>query len=417
MFMSPSSAKNPSVRFADSWASVRFDLLRGLAAIFVMLGHWRNLVFVDFPEIHAHRWLLAIPYVFVGAGHQSVVLFFVLSGYFIGGTVLRSLERRQWEWPGYLLRRFTRLWMVLVPALLLCLFWDRLGIHLGHAPALYAGYVRNNVISGSGIALRLSPRIFFGNLFFLQTILSPVYGSDVALWSLANEFWYYILFPLGAIALWRTTRIMSRLVCAALFIVVARFVGMGILIAFPLWLVGVALFWLPAPSFTPRTGRYLRIFASLIYAPIFFALGRMSGINGIVSDYGFAVVTFFFLRVLLSDNERYSPTARSVGVSRELARFSYTLYAAHLPFLVFFTALIVGEVRWYPTPVHILAGMGLLFAVFIYSYVLAFITEFRTDALRRRLEKLFGMHGAPPALPSNPLPETARFGPENARTD
>ncbi len=414
--MSLSSAKNSSVRFVDTWASVRFDLLRGLAAIFVMLGHWRNLVFVDFPEIHAHRWLFAVPYVLVGAGHQSVVLFFVLSGYFIGGTVLRSLERGQWEWPGYLLRRFARLWMVLVPALLLCLFWDRLGIHLGHAPALYAGYVRNNVTSGS-IALRLSPRIFFGNLFFLQTILSPVYGSDVALWSLANEFWYYILFPLGAIALWRTTRIVPRLVCTALFIVVARFVGTGILIVFPLWLAGVALFWLPAPSFTPRAGRYLRIAATLIYAPIFFALGRMSSLNGVASDYGFAVATFFFLRVLLSDNERYPPAARSARVSRELARFSYTLYAAHLPFLAFFTALMVGEVRWNPTPVHILAGMGLLFAVLIYSYVLAFMTEFRTDALRQYLEKLFGMHGARPALPSNPLPETIRLGSENARAD
>jgi len=414
--MSLASTKNSSVHFVDSWASVNFDLLRGLAALLVLFGHWRNLLFVDFPSLHTHRRLLTALYVLAGGGHQAVVLFFILSGYFIGGTVFRSLERNQWDWLGYLLRRIVRLWTVLVPALLLCLFWDRLGIYLGHAPALYGGRVANNILF-SDVRSVLVPHVFFGNLFFLQTILTPVFGSDGALWSLANEFWYYILFPLGMIAVWRTSRPMHRLICAALFATTAWFIGAAIFLNFLIWLVGVALFLLPAPSFTPRKGRYLRIGASLIYLPIFFAFGRHPMIGLLFRDYLLTVVTFFYLWVLLSAKEPYPAGARSVPVSREVARFSYTLYAVHLPILVFLTALVEGDSRWYPTPVHLLVGAGLLVVAVGYAYVLAFLTEFRTDKLRLRLEKLFGIGTVPHALPSNPLSDTVRDWPPITEND
>jgi peptidoglycan/LPS O-acetylase OafA/YrhL len=407
--MSMLNAKNSSVRFVDSWASVNFDLLRGLAAFLVFFGHWRNLLFVDFPSLTTHRRLLTPLYVLAGGGHQAVVLFFILSGYFIGGTVLRALERDQWEWTGYLLRRIVRLWTVLVPALLLCLFWDRLGIHLGHAPALYGGHVGNNIVLYD-TASRLAPHIFFGNLFFLQTILTPFLGTNGALWSLANEFWYYVLFPLGMIVLWRTSRLSHRLICAALFAATAWFVGADILLNFLIWLAGVALFLLPAPSFAPRTGRYLRIGATLIYLPIFFFFGRHPMVSSLTRDYLLTVFTFPYLWVLLSAKECYPAGARSVPVSRELARFSYTLYAAHVPFLVFLTALVQGDFRWYPTPIHLLSGAGLLITALGYAYVLAFLTEFKTDTIRLWLEKLFGIGTVPHSLPSNPLSDTVRDG-------
>jgi hypothetical protein len=44
------------------------------------------------------------------------------------------------------------------------------------------------------------------------------------------------------------------------------------------------------------------------------------------------------------------------------------------------------------------------------AFVFAFLTEFRTDKLRLRLEKLFGIGAVPHALPSNPLSDTVRGG-------
>ncbi len=399
--MSPATTRRAPVRFVDSWASIHFDLLRGLAAFFVLFGHWRNLFFLDFPQLAAYRWLLAIPYVLSAAGHQSVVFFFVLSGYFIGGTVFRAIEHDQWDWRSYLMRRVVRLWNVLLPALLLCLLWDRLGIHLGRAPALYGGRVSNHVLLD--VTQLLAPHIFFGNLFFLQGILTPVFGSDSALWSLANEFWYYILFPLGAVALWPRARWIHRLLCAVLFVATAWFIRGGILGAFPIWLAGAALFKLPSPSFNPRTAKYLRVAAALIYLTVFFSLSKIHSIPDLASDYLLTVVTFLFLWLLLSAKETFQPQLRGVHASRELARFSYTLYAAHIPLLVFAASLFIRDSRWYPTPVNLLKGVGILFAVLLYSYALAFLTEFRTDAIRQRLEHFLGMDTTAPALPSNPL--------------
>ncbi|HWW96268.1 MAG TPA: acyltransferase [Edaphobacter sp.] len=402
--MSSPATRSQSVPFSATWASVHFDLLRGLAAFFVLFEHWRNLFFVDYPQITAYRLPFAIFYALASAGHQSVIVFFVLSGYFIGGTVFRSVERNQWAWSGYLLRRLVRLWTVLVPALLLCLFWDRLGIHLRLAPALYTGHVANNMVGD--VAPALTVRVFFGNLFFLQTIRTTMFGSDGALWSLANEFWYYLLFPLGLIALWRTRRLSYRLLCATLFVITAWFIGSAMFMAFPIWLAGVALFKLPPPAFSPRTARYLRIGSSLLYVPIFFAFGRLPWIAGNNRDYLLTVITTLFLWILLSANTPHPSRTRAVRASREFARFSYTLYAAHVPFLVFLTALIVVNSRWYPNSKTLTLGLGTLLAALIYSWVLAFLTEFRTDTLRQRLEHLFGLATLPSLLPSNPLAES-----------
>jgi peptidoglycan/LPS O-acetylase OafA/YrhL len=396
-----SGPQSSPVRFVASWASIHFDLLRAMAAFFVLLEHWRNFLFTDFLQLTSHRGLLAPLYLLTSAGHQAVVVFFVLSGYFIGGTVLRALERDQWVWGGYLLRRTVRLWVVLVPALLLSLFWDRLGIHLGHAPALYHGHGSSNQLGN--VAAALTPRIFFGNLFFLQTILTPTFGSNGALWSLANEFWYYLLFPLGLIALWRTQRPARRLICAILFLAIVWFVPRSLLVGFPIWLAGVVLFKVPQPSFTPRLGRYLRVAAAALYLPLFLAVGKLTFLTTNNRDYLLTLITVVFLWILLSAKEPYTPEALRVRAARELARFSYTLYAVHVPFLVFVAAWVVGVARWYPGASNLIAASGILLIVFLYSWAIGFLTEFRTDAVRAKLEKLFRITPVRHLLPTNPL--------------
>ncbi len=394
-------ARSSPVRFVASWASIHFDLLRAMAALFVLLEHGRNFLFVDFRQLTTHRQLLAPLYLLSSAGHQAVVFFFVLSGYFIGGTVLRAIEHNQWDWAGYLLRRMVRLWVVLVPALLLSLFWDRLGIHLGHAPALYTGHGPGNQLGN--VVAALTPQTFFGNLFFLQSVTTSTFGSNGALWSLANEFWYYLLFPLGMIALWRKQPPARRLICAILFLAIACFVRNSLLLAFPIWLAGVALFKLPRPSLSPRLGKLLRIAAAILYLPLFLVSGKSTFITGNTRDYLLTVLTVVFLWVILSAKETYAPHELRVRVSRELARFSYTLYAVHVPFLVFFTALAAGNSRWIPRPLTLLAGSGILLATMLYSWTTAFLTEFRTDAIRAKFERLLGIAAVPHPLPTNPL--------------
>ena len=60
-----------------------FDWLRGLAAVAVLAGHVRGLFFVDFGDLVAPGPFARLAYMATGLGHQAVVVFFVLSGFFI----------------------------------------------------------------------------------------------------------------------------------------------------------------------------------------------------------------------------------------------------------------------------------------------------------------------------------------------
>src|SRR5262245_22187219 len=90
-----------------------FDLIRGVSALAVCASHLRGVVFQDFSSGGGAIWQ---PFYFVtGLGHQSVVVFFVLSGFFVGGSVLK--KGRDFEFEDYATARLTRLWTVLLPAL------------------------------------------------------------------------------------------------------------------------------------------------------------------------------------------------------------------------------------------------------------------------------------------------------------
>jgi peptidoglycan/LPS O-acetylase OafA/YrhL len=381
--------RSPQIRFVDSEASVLFDLIRGIAALLVLVSHARNYLFVDYGSLSAHRAWMAFPYTLSGAGHQAVVVFFVLSGFFISGSIFQSVERARWSWKDYLLRRLVRLWVVLLPALLLTLMWDRLGLRFGHAQEIYSKF-------------HYSPGVWWGTAFFTQTILVPCPGSDSALWSLANEFWYYMLFPLGYFALRRGTPSAMRWPCAGLFAAIAWFVRGPILLSFPIWLAGTLLVLIPAPSFSVRSGRRALMLATPLYLLCFFAASRNRTYSMESSDYLLTVATFGFLWLVLAVRDRARTGSLRVRAARELARFSYSLYALHLPIVIFAVALSVGVRRWQPTPMHDLFFVAIVVATLVYAFGVATMTEFRTDAMRQRIERALGLPAPRSPLPSDP---------------
>jgi len=397
----PDTGNPHSRRFASSWASVLLDLLRGVAAQLVLLEHWRNIFFVDYSQIAGRRLLWAPLYLLSGAGHQAVIVFFLLSGFFIGGSIDRSMRKGTWSWNGYLLPRLVRLWIVLLPALLACLFWDKLGMHLGMAPGLYRGLSGNHILPDN-ISRLLSPRIFVGNLFFLQGLYVHTYGSDGALWSLCNEFWYYILFPLGLLTIYPSTKLTRRVTCACLFLAVAWFTRGGVLSEFPIWLAGVALLRTPHLPVSASGARLARIVAPLLYSAAFFYLAKSRTLSGIQNDYVLACATFFFLWILLSATDAHPHHSARVRTSRELARFSYTLYALHLPLLIFLGSLLLRDTRWQPTLPQLGVAIAVLITVVGYSFAVGWLAEFRTDTAYLRLATTLKIRRTAPVLPSNP---------------
>jgi peptidoglycan/LPS O-acetylase OafA/YrhL len=372
-------------RFDQTQASVLLDGVRGAAAVSVLLEHWRNIFFVDYPQIDSHRWLFAAPYAVCAVGHQAVVIFFVLSGYLISGSIFRMLGRRRWDWRIYGVQRLSRLWIVLVPGLLLTALWDWLGMHL-HRPvaiALYAGSSGDHVVGNVG--LNSSFTMWLGNLLFVQTVYVPVFGSDSALWSLANEFWYYALFPLGLLAIWRGVRLPMRLVYASLLAVLVWAVRPAVLLSFPVWLIGVVLVWLPPRRMSAvQRGIASALYLAVLYTSLKVWLPEPAG------DWVFGVVTAGYLWTLLSAGSRAEQRSAGTRMVRRAARFSYTLYVVHTPLLALLAALILRSGRWQPDGPHLAFGVGIMVFVVGFCYLLASVTEFRTDAVRAAIERRLG---------------------------
>ncbi len=375
--------------FTESEASVLLDLLRGLASLLVIGTHWRNLFFVDYGMLPRPLRLPFFPmYALTTNGHRAVVLFFILSGYLIGGSIFRSLKRDSWKWAGYLTHRLVRLWVVLLPGLLLCALFDQIGMRLNQAPLLYAGLTGNHLMGA--VAQASGWRVMLANALFLQDIWSPTFGSDTPLWSLSYEFWYYILFPLAWIAVSVRAPLWRRAVLLVLFVLCAWFVRGGILASFPLWLMGVLLCWArPAPNI--RWLRWLAwtvLFTSLYGLPL---TGRWG------TDNVFGIITMVCIWVLLGARDLAPAKSLFTRTARNLSRFSFTLYVVHMPLLMLLASQTVHNSRWIPS-VHTLlvAGAVGLFTISC-AWGIAAITEFRTDRVRSWMERRIGLQRDAPS--------------------
>jgi len=391
--------KAETISFSQTTASVLLDLVRGLAAVLVLLSHWKILYFVDYPQIPSHKLLFALPYVLAAAGHQAVLIFFVLSGYLIGGSIFRSVDRGTWSWKTYLTHRFVRLWVVLIPGLVLGGMLDWTGLHLQLTHALYSA--PSPKTHNLDIVHSLSPHVFLGNVAFLQTVIVPMFGSNGSLWSLANEFWYYLLFPLLWLALARSSgtpiSLLRRILYLCLFLGLAWFVRSSLLELFPVWLAGTVLARIPPPAF----GLKIRTVCALLYFLLLMLSTKVHVFPGLAQDYILGVLTFFFFWSILSARRRAADSAFT-RFSRNISRFSYTLYVVHMPALLFLTALFAGFQVWSPTDIpHHLMALSILATVLVYAWIVAAFTEFRTDRVRRWAEKLLGAQGSQQASASS----------------
>ena len=358
-------------------ASIHLDALRGIAAVGVCLSHLRDFFFKDYPQLPHHNAALALVYLATGLGHQWVIVFFVLSGYLVGGSVLRSLAINRWSWKGYLLNRLTRLYTVLVPALVLGGLLDVAGIHLFGTSGIYGGKTGTHELVFA-VSSHLNFPIMLGNYAFLQGIYVPTFGSNGPLWSLANEFWYYIAFPFLALALWRRVPVAMRLVNVVLLIAVVAFMRPPIALLGIIWLMGVAIHYLPhLPAENALVRRLVMLAAVFACAA---TLAWCKETRNPSADYVLGIMVSVLIYVVLSCSRTPMPKAYNL-TSHALSRSSYTLYLVHVPLLVFIAAWIAG-VRRIPNAQSVLEGCAIFVVVMLYAQVVWFFFEKRTDTIR-----------------------------------
>ena len=150
------------------------DWVRFLAALLVVLGHARPAHWVGWSDlsIDSHRLAAQFFFLLISPGRQAVVVFFVLSGFLVGGRLIQRIRAGTFSLPSYALDRATRILIPLIPSLGVTVISVFL-VHRGFPPGFWGQLTCN--------------------LGQLQGIACPPLEGNSSLWSLNYEVWFYVV--------------------------------------------------------------------------------------------------------------------------------------------------------------------------------------------------------------------------------
>ena len=358
------------------------DLMRFLAAVTVVWAHvWG--VLTPFDDTATGVWKAV--YISAGFGQDAVRVFFIISGYWITASILRKSGKGSWTWPSYFIDRFSRLWLVLIPALLIGLALDYSGRFVLDLPR-YSDF-DFVTMKDVDIATSLTPEAFFGNLAFLQTVYVPTFGSNAPLWSLTNEFWYYIWFP-ALLFMFRGKLSIMTLVTLATMVL---FYNSGVTSAFLIWLLGSAVYvvtnrigatWRTKPALVRNSAvaASLALFFVTLAATHLWSVSWL--VDGLIVGIGFSIL----LTVII---------AFDVGIPKILhsgsaygAKASYSLYLIHFPLMLFLASTVFAGQVFVAGPFALMAAIGLTLALVAFGWLFGMATEAHTGKVRNYLSSL-----------------------------
>lgn len=360
------------------------DTTRWVAAFAVALSHARNFLLLDWGDVAHTSAGYAAFYFASGFGHIAVLIFFVLSGYLVGGKAFEAMRDARFSPRRYLIDRLTRLYPPLLLAIGLTAVCDFVGIAFFNAHGFYDNSVPITGVNAP-ISASLTGTAALANLFFLQTIASPTFGSNSPLWSLSNEFWYYLIFPGVAAVL--SARARAALRYAGALVLAALAIGLlpldMLVLGIP-WLLG-AVAYLHA-----REGRtWQRVLAIAVFLLIICVMRQTAILAGnqMVKDLTVAVA---FASALWLHGR---PRQHSSRLPAALAGFSYSLYLTHVPIVFLFSAVTLQVMQMSSKLQPTLATCGLCVLFVIVAGAAAFlasrVTEAKTPAIRQWVNGLF----------------------------
>ena len=313
---------NPHARFEG------LDILRGLAAIYVVLSHYTTYSLTIFGEVPFH-----VPR---ESGNYAVWLFFMISGFVIYFTIERSRT-----WQDFAVSRLTRLYPV---------YWITLTI----------------VVIAEVLVFKSDPMWWGGyivNMSMFQEFLG-VDNHDVVYWSLTVELAFYVIVALlfktgllrhiGAVALiWLAICWIGALSGKYLDEPIRIFLNRYLIYPFvPFFLLGIMLYLV-------RTRGASRQRTAIVVA----ALATIWLIHGLV---GFTISLSLFAGTAFAISGRGHYIASPVLLW--LGAISYSLYLIHrnLGYLA------LSELHKHGLP----AGMALLITISVALALASFLTYF-----------------------------------------
>ena len=164
--ISVSPKHNPRVETLDS--------LRGIAALFVVFGHFLASTVIA-------KILVRSPFNFIIGGHEAVVFFFMLSGY----VLTYQYERKtNFSYGKFLVHRFFRLYIPYIVSILFCVLFF-LSCEPVHLSPEWVNSVRSPGVIWD---------IFADHLLLIHNFNTSAFNPVV--WSLVHEMRITLIFPL-----------------------------------------------------------------------------------------------------------------------------------------------------------------------------------------------------------------------------
>jgi|GEM_PF-2093953 len=363
----------------DERTSAVLDVMRWVAALVVVLTHVNDQVFLSMAETpEESRTLTFMAWKLISAsGNEAVIVFFVISGYLVGGAALAEFLRDgDIKLSNYMLRRCARLYTVLIPALVIGATLDIVGSQLSGGETVYADRLHHLTLAG-----------FLGNLFYLQNIFVETFGTNDALWSLTNEFFYYVMCGVFLYALSKNRRPLQRLGLFALLGGISWLIFPKILLFGTLWLLGMALRVLPLRRTLPIAAAAGQFLITLLVIRVFFEWEWRDTLTAHYMVSLAAAVSFSLLVASLqarpSNDSRALPGLVRHPFNKFAADFSYTLYATHFPFIMFVLAVSETLFGWgwrsaYTGGWELGMVVLLIVSVMVYAWLMFLAFESRT---------------------------------------
>jgi peptidoglycan/LPS O-acetylase OafA/YrhL len=394
------------------------DLIRFGAALLVLFGHARGLLFEGIARVEHPNAVVRGFYLISGLQHEGVVMFFIVSGFLVGGSAWRLIASKRFDWATYLINRFARIYLVLIPAFALVLALDVVGKHFFLDTRFYG--VRP--LWPAGILDGWDWMQIPCHLLAVQGLLCAPWGADPPLWSLGFEWALYLVAPVVFVGLLVPMPPARRIAALALAIVVlAALTGWNgdWPVWFSFWMLGVAASHL----FAAGTVKLPTALAGLLVCATGLIASRLAILPPLATDImvGAGLALALTCPTVMAWSGGARPIERGAG-------FSYSLYLVHLPVCVFVGALLE---RWGHWPAHLVQpdAVGLLgFATMVgaalaAAYLFARCTEDHTAraplvdgfALRRErtgapgklVRRLIRPRGSPAQLHARRLCSTA----------
>ncbi|CAN5328919.1 hypothetical protein BH09SUM1_BH09SUM1_17330 [soil metagenome] len=360
----------------------KLEALRGLAACCVIFSHVGK-IFQEKAGLSRGAIIYA-PFRF---GQEAVMLFFILSGFVIYYSFCgRGTHRGLLD---YFVRRLRRIYPNFIAALALA-------------------YICGCISAGRLLDPEL-PRLT-GNLLMLQdyAAIKPgaivlTYFSDKPLWSLAYEWWFYMLFP----AIFFLVRPRWRLHAAALISLIGAIIYVAVqngfaqyLSYFIIWWAGVEL----AKEFVEsraitfrRQWPTIACLAGVGLVYVFNVLRLDPTLQGNPGTYPllqvrhFATAIVLIALAILWRKYRFIGFDSVIGIFQVFAPISYAMYIFHYPILRG-TAFETGAIPWWvmlPAKLVLIVVISYLAEVVMQGYI-----NRKTDALlarRRATPSMIGM--------------------------